>query len=73
MQVDTSNILFICGGAFSGLEDIIVSRLKGSSIGFNSDLNKNQDEVKKGESLNNLENKDLLKFGMILNLLAGYL
>ncbi len=65
LQVDTSNILFICGGAFSGLEDIIVSRLKGSSIGFNSDLNKNQDEVKKGESLNNLENKDLLKFGMI--------
>ena len=65
LQVDTSNILFICGGAFSGLEDIIVSRLKGSSIGFNSDLNKNQDEVKKGNSLKKLENQDLLKFGMI--------
>ena len=64
LQVDTSNILFICGGAFSGIQDIINYRLKGTSIGFNSKLN----EVKEnnlGEALSNLENQDLLKFGMI--------
>tara|TARA_B100001057_G_scaffold459467_1_gene509642 strand:- start:2868 stop:4130 length:1263 start_codon:yes stop_codon:yes gene_type:complete len=64
LQVDTSNILFICGGAFSGLEEIIKYRLKGSSIGFNSSVDKNIDENNK-ESLKKLENKDLLKFGMI--------
>ncbi len=63
LQVDTSNILFICGGAFSGLEEIINSRIKGSSIGFNSNIN-NQTKVL-DESLKKLENKDLLKFGMI--------
>ncbi len=64
LQVDTSNILFICGGAFSGLEEIISYRLKGTSIGFNSKLDL---ETKKtvGESLKKLENQDLLKFGMI--------
>ncbi len=64
LQVDTSNILFICGGAFSGLEEIINYRLKGTAIGFNSKL---ELEPKKtiGASLKNLENKDLLKFGMI--------
>ncbi len=64
LQVDTSNILFICGGAFSGLEDIIKFRLKGTSIGFNSKIN-NEDDDKPGKSLNRLENKDLLKYGMI--------
>ena len=64
LQVDTSNILFICGGAFSGLEEIINYRLKGTAIGFNSKLDL---EPKKtiGASLKKLENKDLLKFGMI--------
>ena len=64
LQVDTSNILFICGGAFSGLEEIINYRLKGTAIGFNSKLDL---EPKKttGESLTKLENQDLLKFGMI--------
>ena len=64
LQVDTSNILFICGGAFSGLEEIINYRLKGTAIGFNSKLDL---EPKKtiGSSLKNLENQDLLKFGMI--------
>ena len=64
LQVDTSNILFICGGAFSGLEEIINYRLKGTAIGFNSKLDL---EIKKtvGASLKKLENKDLLKFGMI--------
>ncbi|MDC3015055.1 ATP-dependent Clp protease ATP-binding subunit ClpX [bacterium] len=64
LQVDTSNILFICGGAFSGLGEIINYRLKGTAIGFNSKLDL---EPKKtvGASLKNLENQDLLKFGMI--------
>ena len=64
LQVDTSNILFICGGAFSGLEEIIKYRLKGTAIGFNSKLDL---EPKKtiGTSLKKLENQDLLKFGMI--------
>ncbi len=64
LQVDTSNILFICGGAFSGLQEIINYRLKGTAIGFNSKLDL---EPKKsiGASLKKLENQDLLKFGMI--------
>jgi len=64
LQVDTSNILFICGGAFSGLGEIINYRLKGTAIGFNSKLDL---EPKKtiGDSLKKLENQDLLKFGMI--------
>ena len=64
LHVDTSNILFICGGAFSGLENIINQRLKGSSIGFNSSI-VDFNEKSVGDSLINLENEDLLKFGMI--------
>ena len=64
LHIDTSNILFICGGSFSGLEHIINSRLKGSSIGFNATLS-NYSDKKIGESLINLQNEDLLKFGMI--------
>ncbi len=64
LQVDTSNILFICGGAFSGLEEIINHRLKGTSIGFNSKLELDQKKTI-GFSLKKLENQDLLKFGMI--------
>ena len=64
LHIDTSNILFICGGAFAGLEHIINSRLKGSSIGFNATLS-NYSDKEIGESLINLQNEDLLKFGMI--------
>ena len=64
LHVDTSNILFICGGAFSGLENLINHRLKGSSIGFNSSIS-NLDEKSQDDPLVNLENQDLLKFGMI--------
>ena len=64
LHVDTSNILFICGGAFAGLESIINQRLKGSSIGFNSTLSNFKDQ-KIGESLKHIQNEDLLKFGMI--------
>ena len=64
LHVDTSNILFICGGAFSGLDSFINKRLKGSSMGFNS-LITEFDEKSVGDSLESLENQDLLKFGMI--------
>jgi len=64
LQVDTSNILFICGGAFSGIEKIIARRQKGSSIGFGADV-RNTDEVKPGEMFKMLEPEDLLKFGLI--------
>ncbi len=64
LQVDTSNILFIFGGAFSGLDKIISKRLKGTSIGFNATIRELQ-EKSTGEVLSSLETEDLLKFGMI--------
>ena len=64
LQVDTTNILFICGGAFSGLEKIIASRGKGSSIGFGADV-RGPDERKIGDILTAVEPEDLLKFGLI--------
>ena len=64
LQVDTANILFICGGAFSGIEKIIARRQKGSSIGFGADV-RNTDEAKPGEMFRMLEPEDLLKFGLI--------
>ncbi|WP_343079533.1 ATP-dependent Clp protease ATP-binding subunit ClpX [Ostreiculturibacter nitratireducens] len=64
LQVDTTNILFICGGAFAGLERIIAQRNKGSAIGFGADV-KNKDERGVGELFKELEPEDLLKFGLI--------
>ncbi|NOX73093.1 MAG: ATP-dependent Clp protease ATP-binding subunit ClpX [Alphaproteobacteria bacterium] len=64
LQVDTTNILFICGGAFSGLEKIISRRGKGSSIGFGADV-KDEEAKSVGETLGDLEPEDLLKFGLI--------
>ncbi|PKP84442.1 MAG: ATP-dependent Clp protease ATP-binding subunit ClpX [Alphaproteobacteria bacterium HGW-Alphaproteobacteria-2] len=64
LQVDTTNILFICGGAFAGLERIIAQRGKGSAIGFGADV-KDPTERKTGELLTELEPEDLLKFGLI--------
>lgn len=64
LQVDTTNILFICGGAFAGLEKIIGSRGKGSSIGIGADVT-GPDERKTGELLREIEPEDLLKFGLI--------
>jgi ATP-dependent Clp protease ATP-binding subunit ClpX len=64
LQVDTTNILFICGGAFSGLEKIISSRFKGSSIGFGADV-RGPDEHEIGDILIDVEPEDLLKFGLI--------
>jgi ATP-dependent Clp protease ATP-binding subunit ClpX len=62
--VDTTNILFICGGAFSGLEKIIAQRGKGSGIGFGADVKEN-DTRGVGEMFGELEPEDLLKFGLI--------
>ena len=64
LQVDTTNILFICGGAFAGLEKIISQRGKGSAIGFGADV-KDNDSRGVGEVFQELEPEDLLKFGLI--------
>ena len=64
LQVDTTNILFICGGAFAGLDKIIAQRDKGTSIGFGADVKNTQDK-KTGEWMKTLEPEDLLKFGLI--------
>ena len=64
LQVDTTNILFICGGAFSGLDKIISARGKGSAMGFGADVRDN-DERGVGEIFKDLEPEDLLKFGLI--------
>ena len=64
LQVDTTNILFICGGAFSGLDKIISQRDKGTSIGFGAEV-RNTEDKKIGEWMKSLEPEDLLKYGLI--------
>jgi ATP-dependent Clp protease ATP-binding subunit ClpX len=64
LQVDTTNILFICGGAFAGLDKIIGMRGKGTSIGFGAKVSNNE-EKKLSETLKNLEPEDLIKYGLI--------
>ncbi len=64
LQVDTTNILFICGGAFAGLDKIISLRDKGSSIGFEAEV-KSIEDKKTGEWMKGLEPEDLLKYGLI--------
>ena len=64
LQVDTTNILFICGGAFAGLEKIISNRLEGKSIGFGAHV-ADPDERRTGEVLKQIEPEDLLKYGLI--------
>src|SRR5690606_23610713 len=64
LQVDTTNILFICGGAFAGIEKIIAGRGKGSSIGFGADVKLPEDR-RTGEILREIEPEDLLKYGLI--------
>ncbi|CUH47313.1 ATP-dependent Clp protease ATP-binding subunit ClpX [Ruegeria atlantica] len=64
LQVDTTNILFICGGAFAGLDKIIAQRGKGSAMGFGADVRDN-DERGVGEIFKDLEPEDLLRFGLI--------
>ncbi len=64
LQVDTTNILFICGGAFAGLDKIISSRGRGTSIGFGADV-RGPDDRRQGDILHETEPDDLLKFGLI--------
>ena len=64
LQVDTTNILFVCGGAFAGLDKIISARGKGSAVGFGADVRDN-DTRNIGEVFKDLEPEDLLKFGLI--------
>jgi ATP-dependent Clp protease ATP-binding subunit ClpX len=64
LQVDTTNILFVCGGAFSGLEKIISARGRGTSIGFGADV-RSADDRRQGEVLRDVEPEDLLKYGLI--------
>jgi ATP-dependent Clp protease ATP-binding subunit ClpX len=64
LQVDTTNILFICGGAFNGLENIIQQRINEKTIGFGADI-KHRKERKIGEILKSIRPEDLLKYGLI--------
>ncbi len=64
LQVDTTNILFICGGAFAGLDKIVEGRGKGSSIGFGAQV-QNHKEKKLSEIMKSLEPEDLIKYGLI--------
>jgi ATP-dependent Clp protease ATP-binding subunit ClpX len=64
LQVDTTNILFVCGGAFAGLEKIISARGRSTSIGFGAKV-ESVDERRTGDILKEVEPEDLLKFGLI--------
>ncbi len=65
LQVDTSNILFICGGAFSGLDKIILNRSQRGGIGFVADVKSSKGNENLGEVLSNVEPEDLIKYGLI--------
>jgi len=65
LQVDTRNILFICGGAFSGLEKIVQSRSERSGIGFSAEIKSKANQKKVGDVLRSVEPEDLIKYGLI--------
>ena len=65
LQVDTTNILFICGGAFAGLEKVIMNRSENSGIGFGAKVQTLATKRKLGETLRHLEPEDLIKYGLI--------
>jgi ATP-dependent Clp protease ATP-binding subunit ClpX len=67
IQIDTTNILFICGGAFEGLEDIILRRLEGSTVGF---LGSNKKKLSKDDIFALVEPEDLVKYGLIPELIG---
>lgn len=64
LQIDTANILFICGGAFVGLDEIIQRRIGESRLGFGAEI-KSKNEMKLGELFQQIQPEDLLKFGLI--------
>jgi ATP-dependent Clp protease ATP-binding subunit ClpX len=65
LQVDTRNILFICGGAFAGLEKIIQARSESTGIGFAAEIRSSKQKASIGETLKSIEPEDLIKFGLI--------
>ncbi|MBT3437829.1 MAG: ATP-dependent Clp protease ATP-binding subunit ClpX [Oceanospirillaceae bacterium] len=65
LQVDTSNILFVCGGAFAGLDQVIRDRTEKSSIGFSASVQSKDDSKTFGQLLHSVEAEDLVKFGLI--------
>jgi len=65
IQIDTSNILFICGGAFSGLDKVINQRTNKVGIGFSADVDMNSDQKNSNNNIDNLEPEDLVKYGLI--------
>ena len=65
LQVDTSNILFVCGGAFAGLDQVIRDRTEKSSIGFSATVKSKDDSKTAGQLLHSVEAEDLVKFGLI--------
>ena len=65
LQVDTSNILFVCGGAFAGLEKIIMERSSKGGIGFGAEVKSKEDSKNIGETLHDTEAQDLIQFGLI--------
>ncbi len=68
IQIDTTNILFICGGAFDGIEKIIEKRIGGKSMGFGADIN--SQKIDQGEILNQAVQHDLVKYGLIPELIG---
>ncbi len=65
LQVDTGNILFICGGAFAGLEKVIIDRSDKSGIGFGAEVKGESDRTNIGETLRQVEPEDLIRYGLI--------
>jgi ATP-dependent Clp protease ATP-binding subunit ClpX len=70
IQVDTRNILFICGGAFSGLEKVIRDRSEKSGIGFSAEIRSHSDSKKMDQWLQEVEPGDLIKYGLIPELIG---
>lgn len=69
IPINTKNILFICGGAFAGLEDIIKKRISGNTIGFENDI-KSKKDVDISELLKQCESRDIVKYGLIPELVG---
>ncbi len=65
LQVDTSNILFICGGAFAGLDKVIRDRTEKGGIGFSAEVRSKDDKASVGQILHNVEPEDLIRYGLI--------
>ena len=70
IQVDTTNILFICGGAFAGLEKVIRQRTEKGGIGFGASVHSKDEDAKVTELLQTVEPEDLIKFGLIPELIG---